>query len=52
MKIVRTQEEIEQVLNWIAEAFDAGTHYPAMSYEDGIDDMFRWLVGDSEDMPG
>lgn len=51
MPIVRTQEEIDRVLNWVAQAEDEGSHYGGMSYEQGIRDMHDWLVGESDCAP-
>ena len=50
-EIVRTQEEIDRVLSWTADASEFGSRYPGMSYEDGIEAMYNWLVGLTEDAP-
>ncbi len=49
--IVRTEAEIDQVMNFVAEGEDKGSHYPGMSYEQGIRDMYEWLVGESDCAP-
>ena len=49
--IVRNQQEIDRVLNWVAQSEDEGSHYPGMSYEQGMRDMHDWLVGDSDHAP-
>lgn len=50
-EIKRTAEEIDRVMNWAAEGVDEGSHYPGMSYEDGIRNAIEWIVGDQEDAP-
>jgi len=50
-KIVVPIQEIEEVLNWASEAVDTGSKYPGMTYEEGVEAMFRWLVGDCEEKP-
>lgn len=43
--IQRSIAEIDAVLNQAAKAVDTGrSKYPGMSYEQGIDDMYRWLT--------
>jgi hypothetical protein len=42
--------DMDQLLNWCAEAEDQGTHYHGMSYEQGIRDTLEWLAGEG-DMP-
>ena len=51
MNIVRNKEEIDRVENWAAEGFDHGSHYPGMSYEQGVMDVLAWLRGDSNHAP-
>lgn len=44
-KIVRTEDEINALLNEIAETKDTqGTKFRGMSYEDGIEAAIRWLT--------
>ncbi len=45
MVIVKTQEEIDEVLNQVSEALDEGTKFPGQSYEDGIHAFVEWLEG-------
>lgn len=47
----RTDEEINRVLNWVAEGLDEGSHCPGASYEDGIHAALNWLFGFFEDAP-
>lgn len=51
-KIVRTEEEINKLLQWARE-LDSGhqSHYRGMTYEQGIIAMYEWLIGDSDDSP-
>ncbi len=51
MEIIRSEEEINDVLNWVIEAATKGSHYPGMSYEEGVESMYDWLVGDSDERP-
>ena len=50
-KIVRTNEEIEEVIAWVHEVLHEGTHYSGMTYEQGIDDFWLWLIGASDNSP-
>ena len=51
MQVVRTETEIARVENWAVEGIDENTHYPGMSYEQGIVDVLAWLRGDNETAP-
>lgn len=47
-RIIRTEEQVQEVLDRAEKAQEANsTHYPGLTYEDGITDMHRWLT-DSE----
>lgn len=50
-KVVRTEEEINHVMNWADEGNNEGTHYAGMSYEEGITDALSWLCGDNTHAP-
>ena len=50
-QIKRTDAEIDRVLNKTAEGIDAGSAYPGMSFEEGIQSFALWLFGDSDDNP-
>lgn len=51
-EIVRSQPEIDDQLNKISESTDAGSSkYPGMTYEEGLRDMYDWLVGHTDDKP-
>lgn len=49
--IVRSETQIDNVRNWAIEGVDKGSHYPGMSYEQGIEDMAAWLLGESDENP-
>ncbi len=38
--------EIDDVLIWCFEAMDNGSHFPGMTYEQGVDDAIRWMQGE------
>jgi hypothetical protein len=45
MDIVRTPSEIDTVLNAVMKQVDkGGSKFFGMTYEQGIDDMWRWLT--------
>lgn len=48
-EIVRTDEEISNVIDWCYEANEKGSHYTGMSYEDGIRAAIDWLTGYNDD---
>jgi len=50
-EIVRKQEDIDDVLNAASDGVENGSSYPGMSFEQGIQDMYLWLTGQSEDNP-
>lgn len=48
MEIVRTDQEINQLLNQCTEAEEMSTtKFPGMSYEQGIKEAINWLTGNS-----
>lgn len=50
-KIVRTQEEIDEMLDKANKAFNEGTLYLGMYYEEGVIAMYDWLVGNTDHKP-
>lgn len=50
-QIKRTDEEINKVLEWVYEGTAEGSHYTGMSYEEGIEAFWMWLIGDTEEDP-
>ncbi len=52
MNIARTQEEVDALLNDLAEAVDFGApKWPGMSYEQGVEAGIRWLLGERDEHP-
>ncbi|MDE6734840.1 MAG: hypothetical protein K2J64_05175 [Desulfovibrio sp.] len=52
MHIVRSEAEIARVEKWAYEVIDKGiSHYPGMSYEQGIVDLLAWLSDDHNPAP-
>lgn len=52
MNIVRTEQEIWDLLNQCAEVEETGSsNYPGMSYEQGIKVAIEWIIGDVKDHP-
>lgn len=49
--IVRSKEEIDDLLEWVFEGVEEGTHYHGMSYEEGIRNTIDWLTGFTDDNP-
>lgn len=49
--IKRVEAEIDEVLNACEDAEINGSRFPGMSYEQGIIDFFRWLIGETDDHP-
>jgi hypothetical protein len=48
-KIQRTQEQIDAVLEEVAQRIASGaSKFPGMSYEQGINEMWSWLISDDE----
>lgn len=51
MEIIRREKDIENLYDWIDEGIEEGSHYPGMSYEDGIKATLDWLFGYSNENP-
>jgi hypothetical protein len=50
-EIIRNETEIQRVLNWAQQGVQNGSHFRNMKYEEGLIEMFDWLVGNSDDAP-
>lgn len=50
-EIVRTQQEIDEMVDKANEGLNNGSVYPSMNYEEGVKAMYDWLVGNTEDKP-
>lgn len=52
MNVRRLDTEIDDVMNWAADAEENGTSsFPGMTFEQGVACMGAWLLGQSEDNP-
>ena len=52
MEIVRSEQEINQLLNQCAEAEEmCTTKFSGMTYEQGIKEGIEWLIGDTDCNP-
>lgn len=50
MFIRRTQGEINKVLHWAMDTGD-GDHYTCANFENGVLQMYYWLIGETELAP-
>ena len=51
-EIKRTDDDITHLELWAEKTFQTGeTHYPGMTYEDGVRQSLDWLFGRTEDSP-
>jgi len=44
-------QEMDDLENWCDDAENEGSHYPGMTYEQGIRDTLDWLSGESGAAP-
>lgn len=44
-RVTKAQESIDALIQWAMEGQEEGSHYPGMSYEQGIMDTLDWLEG-------
>lgn len=51
MEVVRTDKEIEKVLDKAIDGVAKGSKYPGMSFEEGVREMYDWLTGDQDEPP-
>jgi hypothetical protein len=50
--VERSDEEVNAVLNTCAEAEESGrSKYPGMTYEQGVANGIRWLLGEIDEHP-
>ncbi|MBO4999566.1 MAG: hypothetical protein J6J25_04360 [Bacteroidales bacterium] len=49
--LVRSYDEVVEQLTKAGDAIETGSLFPDMTYEQGIIDMYNWLVGATEDAP-
>lgn len=51
-QVVRTEDEIDELLNECSECEETGdSHFPGMSYENGVKAAIEWLNGDTDSHP-
>jgi hypothetical protein len=48
MEVIRTDKEVDDLLNRVQEGADKGTKYPGMSYEEGVLAFAEYLEGRAE----
>ena len=46
-----TEDQVNEQLNRAADGIDHGTHWPGMSYEQGVDAALRWAMGWTDEVP-
>ena len=46
-----TEDQQNDLANWASEGIEQGSHYPGMSYEDGVQATLLWLRGESQENP-
>lgn len=52
MDIKRTRQEIDEQIGLALEQIEKGhSKYFGMTYEEGVDNALRWVLGDSNDAP-
>jgi hypothetical protein len=49
--IVRSEQEIESLLEQCLVAENEGSDYPGMSYEQGIKCAIEWVIGHTDEHP-
>lgn len=45
--ICRTDDQINKVMDLVADGLNNGTAYPGASYEEGIQAFFDWIIGNT-----
>jgi hypothetical protein len=52
MDIVRTEQEVDELLNQCAEYTEQGeTKYPGLTYEQGVTAALEWVCGYTDEVP-
>jgi hypothetical protein len=50
--IKRSEDEITRLETWAMKTYETGeSHYPGMTYEDGVRDALDWLFGKEDNSP-
>ena len=51
-EIKQSEEDIAHLEAWAMKTFETGeSHYPGMTYEDGVREALNWLFGRNENSP-
>lgn len=50
-QIVRSDDEIHAQMDRAFDGLDRGSKYPGLSFEEGVQQMFDWLTGQSSEPP-
>ena len=45
------EQDMTDLLDWCMDADNDGSHYPGMTYEQGIRAVLDWLAGESDNPP-
>jgi len=47
---LKTEKELEEVIDRVLEQSDKQVpRYPGMTYEEGVENALRWVIGDADD---
>lgn len=46
-----TPEQIDEQIDKAQEGMAKGSNWPGMSYEQGVENTLRWVLGDSDTAP-
>jgi len=49
MRVVRSQSEIDKIMERCQMADENGSVYPSMTYEEGVEYAIRWLTEEGAD---
>lgn len=51
VEVVRTVEEIEDLMSTVSDAIDEGGRFEGMTYEEGIQSAIDWMLGNIDTHP-
>ena len=49
--MMRSEKEVQDEWDKVDAAAGGGSRFPGMNYEQGLDDAFRWVLGQSDEKP-
>lgn len=49
--VARTQSQIDEQMGKAAAGWENGSQYPGMSYEEGVMEGIKWVLGETNDVP-